>query len=290
MPLNGDTFYAKWTAITYTITFDSNSGSSVSSVTGSSGTQISTAPATTRSGYIFNGWYYSETSNNGSGTLVSFPFTITANDTLYAKWTARPTGLVTLGSVGAQNSATWTQRTFTIPNYVGAEDVRLVVRYQSGTSYTGDAQLDDFNIGGNTYDPNSGTLSFQRNSDAGSTNSNYDNVTWENLADGTTAGKWNRDASGTPSGSTGNTSGNTGAYYFYAETSSPGFSNKYFWLRSPEVTITSGAVTLYTAQNGATCGSFVFYLDFGGTTAVQTAKPNIQDYGCYTSGLYKYVT
>jgi hypothetical protein len=50
-------------------------------------------------------------------------------------------------SVSAQNNSTWTQRTADISDYIGC-DARLVVLYQSGSSFTGDAQLDTFNIGG----------------------------------------------------------------------------------------------------------------------------------------------
>ena len=81
------TLYAKWTANTLTITYNSNGGSAVSSGSTTTGGTVSSAPtAPTRTGYTFAGWY----SNAGLTTAVSFPYTHgqTANFTLYAKWTA----------------------------------------------------------------------------------------------------------------------------------------------------------------------------------------------------------
>lgn len=174
-----------------------------------------------------------------------------------------------LVSVPAQNSAVWTQRTADITNYIGLK-ARLLVLYQSGTSFTGDVQLDDFNIGGNSFDPETGANGFQvptviDNSKIASGNldniqSDYDAITWTGIGSSTSAyGFFVRDPSGTPSGSTGLTSGNTGSYYFYAETSSSG-SNNDIWLLSPEVTIKNDELSFYTAQYGATCGPIYAYL------------------------------
>ena len=172
-------------------------------------------------------------------------------------------------SVPAQNSAVWTQRTADITDYIGLK-ARLLVLYQSGTSFTGDVQLDDFNIGGNSFDPETGTNGFQvptvsDNSRIAFGNldniqSDYDAITWTGIGSSTSSyGFFVRDPSGTPSGSTGLTSGNTGSYYFYAETSSSGSSND-IWLLSPEVTIKSDELSFYTAQYGATCGPIYAYL------------------------------
>lgn len=162
-------------------------------------------------------------------------------------------------SVSAQNNATWTQRTADISSYIGAT-ARLVIRYNSTTSFTADLQLDDFDIGGNTYDPETSTHSFETSwSSAERLNTNYNLVTFTSVGTGTSGYRFNRHASGTPSGSTGNISGNTGNYYFYAETSVS--HPTYYWLRSPSVTITTGTLSFYSAQNGATCGPFEAYLD-----------------------------
>lgn len=171
-----------------------------------------------------------------------------------------PAELVQIASISAQDNSTWTLRSYDASSYVG-RDVRLVIRYQSGSSFTGDAQFDDFTIGGTTYDPENGTEGFQRNSDAGSSVSSYASVSWQSLATGEVNGLFNRDSGGTPSTGTANTSGNTGSFYYYAEASTSGFPDKYFWLRSPQVTLSSGTVSFYSAQNGATCGPITAYLD-----------------------------
>lgn len=84
-PTANITFYAIWTEIKYTITFNSQGGSAVASLTqASSGASIAQPANPTRSGFTFNGWF---TATSG-GTAVSWPRTPSANETLYAQWTA----------------------------------------------------------------------------------------------------------------------------------------------------------------------------------------------------------
>lgn len=85
------TLYAKWNAVsgdtstTVAVTFDSDGGSSVSSQTIEKGKLITEPTAPTRSGYSFAGWY---TGKDGVGSAWSFVTgTVSANMTLYAKWT-----------------------------------------------------------------------------------------------------------------------------------------------------------------------------------------------------------
>ena len=76
----GMTLTAKWTVNQYTITFDTNGGSAVASITQDYGTQI-TAPADlTREGYTFAGWYLGD-------TKYDFNTAVTEDMTLTAKWT-----------------------------------------------------------------------------------------------------------------------------------------------------------------------------------------------------------
>ena len=60
------TLYAKWTAKTYTVNFDQQSGSGgTSSVTATYGSAMPSITVPTRTGYTFGGYY---TSTNGIGT------------------------------------------------------------------------------------------------------------------------------------------------------------------------------------------------------------------------------
>ncbi|MCL2797583.1 MAG: InlB B-repeat-containing protein [Firmicutes bacterium] len=74
------TLYAKWTAL-FTATFSTNGGSGVSSVSGI-GILVERPPNPTKDGSVFLGWY----TDPGLTTSVAFPFTLTQNLTLYAKW------------------------------------------------------------------------------------------------------------------------------------------------------------------------------------------------------------
>ena len=88
------TIYAHWTANTYSVVFDRQSGSGgTESVTATFNSAMPSATAPSRTGYTFTGYY---TSANGGGTqyydenMVSVSYwNITTNpSTLYANWTA----------------------------------------------------------------------------------------------------------------------------------------------------------------------------------------------------------
>jgi len=81
------TIYARWTLITYTITFNANSGtvSPTTGVTGVGGT-LSSLPEPTRNNYTFNGWF---TAASG-GTRVTTEMVFSGNTTIYAQWTSVP--------------------------------------------------------------------------------------------------------------------------------------------------------------------------------------------------------
>lgn len=88
---NDATLYAQWEAIPYTLTFNSQGGSAVATLTNvAAGTDIEMAN-TTRTGYTFLGW---DTLVNGTGirytngSIYTMP---TSNVTLYAIWIQRIT-------------------------------------------------------------------------------------------------------------------------------------------------------------------------------------------------------
>ena len=88
---NNVTIYAKWTAnpvTTYTVSFDSQGGSAVTSINSvTTGSSISAPAEPTRTGYTFGGWY------KESDCLTPWDFStdsVTNNVTIYAKWTANP--------------------------------------------------------------------------------------------------------------------------------------------------------------------------------------------------------
>ncbi|RAV17761.1 InlB B-repeat-containing protein [Paenibacillus contaminans] len=79
------TLYAKWTAITHTVTFDSNGGSAVPVQTVNENDKASEPTAPTKAGFTFDGWFTD--SNFDPTTAFNFNTPITAPITLYAKWT-----------------------------------------------------------------------------------------------------------------------------------------------------------------------------------------------------------
>lgn len=72
--------YAHWRSLVNTITFESNGGTPIPEQTYRE--SVSALPVPTRSGYIFDGWYSSFSSEG----KVTAPFTITEDMTLYAQW------------------------------------------------------------------------------------------------------------------------------------------------------------------------------------------------------------
>jgi uncharacterized repeat protein (TIGR02543 family) len=101
------TLYAKWTVNSYTVSFNSNGGSVVSSQNVAYNNTATTPAAPTRTGFNFAGWY----SDAGLTSVFAFTTAITADTTLYAKWTVNsytvtPSIGVGTGSNGAISPAT----------------------------------------------------------------------------------------------------------------------------------------------------------------------------------------
>ena len=80
--------YAKWTPVTYTVTYNSNGGDTEASPASkseiTSGENVGTLPVPpTRAGYLFNGW---NTLSNGTGSAFTAATVILSNITAYAQW------------------------------------------------------------------------------------------------------------------------------------------------------------------------------------------------------------
>ncbi|MBS7528123.1 InlB B-repeat-containing protein, partial [Fusibacter paucivorans] len=86
MPANDLSLYAKWTINAYDVTYNSNSGSSVTGVTVNYNSSFVKPTDPTRTGYSFGGWY---TDDNTFADAWDFDNdTMPSSDlTLYAKWT-----------------------------------------------------------------------------------------------------------------------------------------------------------------------------------------------------------
>ena len=74
------TLYAKWTANTYTVTFDSTGGSAVDAQPVAYGEKAKKPAAPQKTGYAFGGWYLGE-------EAYDFAAIVTEDMTLTAKWT-----------------------------------------------------------------------------------------------------------------------------------------------------------------------------------------------------------
>ena len=171
-----------------------------------------------------------------------------------------------LVGIGPGSSSSWSNQITTLSSAYIGHDVRFVWKYTSGSSFTG-----DFQLGGNVT---LGTTIFDLDTYSGTPwqtsrvdTADFDNVSFFNIATGTTALRWNRRVnSAPPSSGTGLTPppyfGGDNTYY-YAETSSGGSPSKRFWLRSPQVSITSGnqAADWWRGNFGATMGNYRLYVE-----------------------------
>lgn len=87
------TLYAKWSAIRYVVTFNSNGGSEIATQSVIYGEYASAPSNPTKSGYTFEGWY------RESSLTTKWNFTkdkVSTNTILYAKWNAIQVGNIKL--------------------------------------------------------------------------------------------------------------------------------------------------------------------------------------------------
>ena len=118
------TLYAKWEKNTYTVHFETDGGTAVEDMTVS---VIERSPSTEKKGYTFEGWYADENFTEE----VAFPYEVTAEQTLYAKWTRNiPAGITfTVDADGVLTGAeglTESGMTVEIPSVVNGITVREI--------------------------------------------------------------------------------------------------------------------------------------------------------------------
>ena len=107
---NAYTLYARWTAKTFTISFNGNGGTpSSTSKTVTYGSKYGTMPTATRTGYTLDGWYTTKT--GGTKITASSIVKITADTILYAHWKAS-VYTVTLDANGGTCSVTTKKVTY----------------------------------------------------------------------------------------------------------------------------------------------------------------------------------
>lgn len=105
----------------YTLTFDVDGGTSISSVTQASGTVIQLSSyTTTKSGYTFEGWY-SESAKQNKITSV----TLSENKTVYANWTAASSG-------DDSSTIEWDGTTNTLPTNITVDGTYSLTSNGSG--------------------------------------------------------------------------------------------------------------------------------------------------------------
>lgn len=123
------TLHAKWTVCTYTVTFDTNSGTinsgNITEYTYGEGAKLPTD--VTRPGYTFGGWY--ENSNFSGEPVKEISKTDTGNKTYYAKWLSANAGVSSVTVNGV--TATLNDTTFTVTLPAGsslptADEIQII--------------------------------------------------------------------------------------------------------------------------------------------------------------------
>jgi uncharacterized repeat protein (TIGR02543 family) len=84
MPAENIVYTAEWIQNSYTISFNTNDGSTVADITQPGGSAVNRPADPVREGYLFSGWY----NNEELSTPFNFQTMPLENITLYAKWTA----------------------------------------------------------------------------------------------------------------------------------------------------------------------------------------------------------
>jgi uncharacterized protein (TIGR02145 family)/uncharacterized repeat protein (TIGR02543 family) len=129
------TLYAKWTTNTFTVSFNSEGGSSVGTQTVAYNTTATLpTPTPTKTGYAFLGWY----SDSLLTTAFNFSTPIMATITLYAKWTTNAF-TVSFNSEGGNSVGTQTvayNTTATLPSPAPTKSGAIFIKWYSDSIFT----------------------------------------------------------------------------------------------------------------------------------------------------------
>lgn len=130
------TLYAKWTAKTFTVTFDPNGGSvSTASKTVTYASTYGDLPTPTLTGHTFSGWYTAK--SGGSKVTSSTTVSITAAQTLYARWTANEYTLTVDPNGGSYAGSTSATTLSTKLKYGTTTNATLDIPERNGYAFLG---------------------------------------------------------------------------------------------------------------------------------------------------------
>ena len=133
MPSSNVSLVAKWEVASYTITFDSNGGSSVTSITKNYGESVTAPNAPTRTGHTFAGWMH----NDEPYTFSTMP---SSNVSLVAKWEVA-SYTITFDSNGGSSVTSITKKygeSVTAPNAPTRNEATFVSWTLNNVDYTFD--------------------------------------------------------------------------------------------------------------------------------------------------------
>ena len=142
--------YAHWTAKQFTVTLNANGGTvSPASITVTYGGTYANLPTPSRAGYTFTGWFTA--TSGGTQRAKTSKVTITANETLYAHWTANTYTVYFNGNGG---SASYGSKTVTYGGTYGSMPTASRSAYSFAGWYDGNGnriwEASTYNIVGNT--------------------------------------------------------------------------------------------------------------------------------------------
>ena len=135
--------------VTHKVTFESNGGSAVPAQTVNDGEKAAKPADPTRSGYVFDGWY----ADAAFAAAFDFNAPITADVTVYAKWTEVPAPVEIVYTVVTGGSSTWTKGS--------SGDVTIVVKRNVDDdtcfSHFTNVQIDGTTLASGDYEAKAGS-------------------------------------------------------------------------------------------------------------------------------------